>query len=92
MEIAAPFQKHSATSKEAARIIVGKCGPMERELLVLFFHAGDHGWTDDALIEKVGTHSVRPRRIFLVATGKLRDSGATRKTRMGRNATVWVLA
>ncbi|MEK6591982.1 MAG: hypothetical protein AABZ67_02755, partial [Pseudomonadota bacterium] len=92
MEIAAPFQKHSPTSREAARAISGKVGPMERELLVLFFHAGDYGWTDDALIEKVGTQSVRPRRIYLTAIGKLRDSGTTRKTRTGRNAVVWLLA
>lgn len=89
MEIAAPFQNHSATSKEAARSIAGKIGPMERELLAMF---GARDWTDDELINQFGTQSVRPRRIYLTAMGKLRDSGTTRKTRSGRAAVVWVLA
>ena len=94
MEIAAPFQKHSTTSKEAARAVAGRLGRMEREVLALFDYAKKYppGWTDAELIERFGTQSVRPRRIFLTAIGKLRDSGTTRKTRTGRNATVWALA
>ena len=90
MELSAPFQNHSPTSKEAARSIAGKIGPMERELLAIFAQAGAHGHTDAELIERFGTQSVRPRRIYLAAMGKLRDSGATRSTPSGRRAVVWV--
>ena len=94
MEMRVPFQNHSATSREAARAISGKTCPMERAILALFDYKKKFplGWTDDELIVHFGTHSIRPRRIFLVACGKLRDSGMTRKTRSGRNAVVWVLA
>jgi len=88
MEVAAPFQNHSPTSKEAARAIAGRIGPMERELLAMF---AARDWTDDELIAEFATQSVRPRRIYLVACGKLKDSGATRRTRTGRAAVVWVL-
>ena len=91
----APYQRTSITSKEAARAIAGHCGPMECELLNAFsacHAAGADGLTDDELIEAFGTHSVRPRRIYLVLIGKLRDTGTMRKTRSGRRATVWALA
>ena len=93
MEMRVPFQNHSATSIEAARAILGKVYRKEQQILALFEYAKKYppGWTDDELIAHFGTHSVRPRRIFLVACGKLRDSGTTRKTRSGRNAVVWVL-
>ena len=90
MEIAAPFQNHSATSKEAARSIAGKIGPMEREILMLFASAPGMGFTDDELIDRLGTQSARPRRIYLTRMGVLMDSSLTRKTRSGRRAVVWV--
>ena len=95
MEIAAPYQAHSPTSKEAARSIAGKVGPMEREVLNLIAAAqaaGGDGLTDAELIEAFGSQSARPRRIFLVAAGKLKDSMGTRKTKSGRAAVVWSLA
>jgi len=90
----APHQQYSATSKEAARIILARCGPMELEIMnavIACQAAGGNGLTDDELIEAFDTQSVRPRRIYLVAIGKLRDSGSTRKTRSGRRAVVWAL-
>ena len=95
MNARAPFQGHSATSKEAARAIAGQLGRMELEILNLIMDAqaaGALGATDEELIVAFGTQSARPRRIYLTATGKLRDSGATRKTRTGRAAVVWVIA
>ncbi len=92
---AAPFQKESATSKEAARRISPRVSQMEVGVLEAVGAAqagGGSGLTDDELIVAFGTHSVRPRRIFLTAIGKLRDSGGTRKTRSGRAAVVWCLA
>jgi len=95
MEIAAPFQKHSVTSVEAAISIARRLGPMEIEALNLIEQcqaAGGNGLTDDELIAAFGSQSVRPRRIYLAAAGKVRDSGAVRKTRTGHNAVVWCLA
>lgn len=91
----APSQRHSPTSNEAARLIAPRCGPMEIEILNMIEAcqmAGGCGLTDLELIEAMGTQSARPRRIFLVKIGKMRDSGSTRKTRSGRRAVVWVLA
>ena len=95
MDLAAPFQKRSTTSREAARAISGHCSRMELEILNLVAEAqaaGAPGLTDEQLIDAFGSQSARPRRIFLVACGKLRDSGATRRTQSGRQAVVWVLA
>ena len=95
MEIAAPFQQHSVTSIEAAISIARALGPMELEILNLIEEcqvAGGNGVTDEELIIAFGSQSARPRRIYLTATGKVRDSGAVRKTRSGRNAVVWVIA
>ena len=94
MELAAPFQNHSPTSKEAARAIAGQLGRMEIEVLNLIATAqaaGGNGLTDAELIAAFGSQSARPRRIFLVAAGKLRDSGGTRKTASGRAAVVWCI-
>ena len=90
-----PYQKHSPTSTEAARRAGRGLYRMECELLILFEQAilaGGDGFTDDELIAQFGTHSVRPRRIYLTAIGKVVDSGTTRKTRSGRQAVVWKLA
>ena len=95
MEIAAPYQSQSVTSIEAAISIVRHLGPMELEVLNLITEcqaAGGNGLTDDELISTFGSQSARPRRIWLTATGRVRDSGATRKTRSGRRAVVWCLA
>lgn len=91
----APYQKHSATSHEAARLIAPKLSEMELEILNLIADsqaAAGTGMTDDELIADFGSQSARPRRIFLVKIGRLKDSGATRKTRAGYKAVVWVIA
>ena len=91
----APFQNHSPTSCEAARLIAPHLSRMEVEILNLITEAqaaGGDGLTDDELIIAFGSQSARPRRIFLVACGKVVDSGITRKTRAGRKAVVWRLA
>jgi hypothetical protein len=94
-ERTAPYQKHSATSHEAARMIAPKLSAMELEILNLISQsqaAAGTGMTDAELIDDFGSQSARPRRIFLTKIGKLKDSGATRKTRSGYKAVVWVLA
>ena len=95
MELAAPFVKTSATSREAARAISGHLSRMELEILNLIVDAqaaGAPGLTDEQLIGAFGSQSARPRRIFLVACGKLRDTGTTSRTQSGRQAVVWAIA
>mgnify|MGYP001559220774 CR=1 FL=1 len=90
-----PYQNHSTTSHEAARLMAPKVSALELEILNFFAEcalASGEGLTDDELIIAFGTQSARPRRIFLTHIGKLHDSGATRKTRSGRRAVVWSLA
>ena len=91
----APYQQHSPTSHEAARLLAPKLSAMECEILNLITEsqaASGSGLTDDELIATYGSQSARPRRIFLTKLGKLRDTGTVRKTRAGRNAVVWALA
>ena len=91
----APYQQHSPTSHEAARLLAPRLSAMEVEILNLITEAqvaGGNGLTDDELIAAFGSQSARPRRIFLVKIGKLRDTGTVRKTRAGRRAVVWALA
>ena len=90
----APSQKHSSTSQAAAESIAPKAGAMERAVLAFLKHRGDFGATDEEMqyhLAMVG-NSQRPRRIALVSKGLARDSGHTRTTRSGRQATVWVVA
>jgi hypothetical protein len=90
-----PYQRHSPTSHEAARLLAPRLHAMELEILNLIADsqaAAGTGMTDDELIADFGSQSARPRRIFLVKIGRLKDSGAVRKTRSGRNAVVWVIA
>ena len=91
MQLQAPFQSHSETSREASRQMAPHLGRLEIEVLNAIAEAqvaAGSGLTDDELIAAFGTQSVRPRRIFLVACGKLKDSGATRPTRSGRRAVI----
>jgi len=89
IEMTAPYQPHSQTSKAAAKAIEDHLGPMEHRVLDKFTPA--LSWTDDELIREFGTQSVRPRRIALTQRGFLEDTGQTRKTASGRNAVVWGL-
>lgn len=55
---------------------------------------GDRGVTDEEIVLAldIDPSTARPRRIELVAAGQVIDSGRTRETRSGRQATVWVAA
>lgn len=86
----APYQPHSATSREAATKIRPKAIRLQVFEVIKF--AGDHGRTDveiqDILLIEGSTQ--RPRRVELLRAGLIRDSGRTRATASGRQATVWV--
>ncbi len=88
-----PFQKHSDTSREAARLATPNAGTYRRMVLEALRDATE-GLTDLELQERTGLEgsTERPRRIELVTAGVVRDSGTKRKTPSGRAATVWEIA
>ena len=88
----APYQQYSITSLEAALSMKSHLGRMEGQVLSYIAARGDYGATDAEIIEALGSHSYRPRRIALVQRNILKDSGLTRKTPSGRKAVVWVVA
>ena len=94
----APYQPESATSKAAAASQTPESlTDKQRRVLsaIAIGWAPDApGMTDEEIVSRSGieANSVRPRRVELVARGKVKDSGKTRRTRSGRQATVWVLA
>lgn len=80
----------SETSKEAARAIE----PKRHHLRVLVFQAlrgAPDGMTDAEIQAATGLDgsTERPRRVELVESNAVRDSGRTRLTKSGRSATVW---
>ena len=95
-EIAPPYQAHSETSREAADRV--DAAALREKVLSIFKREDRAGVLDDdiaAEFERANSrHSegtLRARRWELLQAGIIRDSGRTRKTRRGRNATVWVL-
>lgn len=90
-----PFQSHSTTSREAARLVAPRVTGLQQRVLD-YFKANPEGATDEMLIDAFGgsrvASTIRPRRIELVQQGKLKDSGRYALTHAGRKATVWVIA
>lgn len=87
----------SATSKAAAESMEPRLSVMQDMVLILIREAGSHGATDAEI--QVGANTslmtnslLRPRRCELLAMGKIKDSGTTRKGPSGKPMTVWVLA
>lgn len=87
---AAPAQAHSATSKAAAESIRPAAATLRAAVLRLI-RTYPGGLTDEEGIDLTGLSpsTYRPRRIENVRAGLIRNSGRTRKTRSGRDATVW---
>lgn len=87
-----PFQPHSDTSREAAESI--DANTLRERVHRYIREQGPFGATDDEVQYELDMNpsTQRPRRIELVQQGRVRDSGRKRKTRSGRNATVWVVA
>ena len=87
-----PYVKHSYTSKMAAERIEPRAGT-QRARVLWFLQLYDKGLTDEELQEvtSLNPSTQRPRRIELVKQGWIKDSGRTRATRSGSQATVWVL-
>ena len=90
----APYLQGSVTSLEAAEAIEPKVGTLRRAVLECIRSSALHGWTDEQIqrLTNMGPSTQRPRRVELMRAGLVVDSGRTRKTASGRNATVWVAA
>lgn len=87
----APYQRHSKTSVDAANAIGPRLGQLQSEVLNFIRQAGVHGATDEEIQEglTLNPSTQRPRRIELMYLGLIYNSSITRRTRSGRNATVW---
>lgn len=91
----APFQGHSATSREAAERIVPDLGRLRAEVLAYLHTRGALGATDDEMQVALAMNpsTQRPRRIELVARGLVQSHPSLKRpTRTGRSAVVWVVA
>jgi hypothetical protein len=89
----APAQRHSATSLAAAKSIEPHQSRLHKLVLEKLAQSR-FGETDESLMQLTGlpANTLRPRRRELQIKGKIKDSGQTRKTASGRQATVWVVA
>ena len=88
-----PFQGHSATSRAAAKEIASGSQSFKMRVLSFIATAGNRGCTDEEIqiALEINPSTQRPRRVDLVRDGAVEDSGRQRKTRSGRNATVWII-
>lgn len=87
-----PHVRGSATSKAAAEQIRRRVEVCRRAVLDCIRSKGRAGATDDEAQQATGYsgNTQRPRRVELVKAGLVKDSGETRRTAAGRQATVWV--
>lgn len=89
-----PAQRHSETSMAAAEAIRPSAATLRMKVLGFIVARGGDGATDEevqAALRLEGS-TQRPRRVELVDAGLVKHSGATRATRKGRRAAVWIAA
>ncbi len=87
-----PAQQHSPTSVAAGEAIAPVAATLRAEVLAAIQAAGADGLTDEEVQTRLslGGSTARPRRIELVESGLVTNSGRTRPTASGRQAVVWV--
>ncbi len=90
---APPFIHGSETSRQAAVAIRPAAGTLRARVLAAIEAASD-GLTDEEGCEATGMNpsTWRPRRGELLVGGFIRDTGRTRKSASGREATIWAAA
>jgi hypothetical protein len=88
-----PYQRHSETSHEAAEANAPTAGT-QRQAVFGALEAHPVGLIDEEIqnLLAMNPSTERPRRIELVNSGAVVDSGTTRLTKSGRKAVVWILA
>jgi hypothetical protein len=87
--VAAP--NNSTNSIAAAENLARHIGPLHSRVLA-YLRSVRAGATDEELMDGTGIapNTLRPRRRELQIMGRVKDSGATRPTKSGRKAVVWV--
>lgn len=87
-----PHQSHSDTSREAAEAIEPDAESLRGVVLAYIRRRGREGATDDEIQVALDMNpsTQRPRRVELWEAGLVERTSATRPTRSGRRATVWV--
>ena len=83
-----------ATEREAARAVLPLSAKARRRVFDHLTVCGGEGATDIELADRLGMNpsTVRPRRLELVESGVVVDSGETRLTSSGRRAVVWIVS
>lgn len=83
-----PAQEHSETSVSAAKDIAPSAATLRARVLELL---RTRAMTDEEVqtVLEMNPSTQRPRRVELVESGLVRDSGTKRQTRSGRLAVVW---
>ena len=84
-----PAQRHSDTSRAAAEGIKPHAGTLRG---LIYQYLCERGPASDEQLQEalcMGSSTERPRRRELELAGLVYDTGATTKTRSGRNATLW---
>jgi hypothetical protein len=87
-----PYVRGSETSADAAVQIAESAKTLRAKVLRFILDRGEFGATDIEIqdVLKMNPSTQRPRRIELVGSGDVVDSGKSRLTPSGRKATVWV--
>lgn len=87
-----PSQRHSLTSNSAAIRIMPAAASLRGRVLAHLRDCGEKGATDEEMQAALAMNpsTQRPRRIELIESKLIRDSGSCRRTRSGRLAVVWV--
>lgn len=87
-----PAQRHSETSVAAAEAIKPDANRLRAMVYEYIASRGQDGATDEEGQEALAMQgsTYRPRRVELQAAGRIRKLDATRPTRSGRQAAVWV--
>lgn len=92
MTLHPPYQPHSETSHDAAARIAGDSSTLRRVVFDFIAAQGEHGATDEEIQRGLNMNpsTQRPRRVELVESKAVIDSGLKRATASGRGAVVWV--
>lgn len=92
LELFPPYQKHSEPSLEAAVTIKPAANRLRDKVFAYVFLQGKHGATDDEIQVALDMNpsTERPRRVELVELGLIMRAPMNRKTRTGRQASVWI--
>lgn len=92
-DVGAPYQPSSDTSRAAAVDVAKNIEQQRADVHLAIIRAGANGATWDELVDRYDFSPTANGRITeLRIGGHIIDSGSRRKTRRGKNATVWIQA